>query len=422
MKKKANKEGDDKEGEEGEEEKAVDGNNEEGENVQEDEELDSSDEEIIKMIRDSEDKVRETFDEYGISDSDIDYYDEPLIKDIMTPPIIDENSTFTWIPQLSDYIEDVKQNLLLVAKREQEELIREMEEKQENEEEENVENKDENKDESKDESKDENKDEQTENEKTEEKKEDNEEKKSDIIALDEQKGEENNLEEESKKEDEENKENEKKESEEENIKILTDEELLQQIEDSMDVSNIIDQPVLSFGVNLTKSPEEEDITSEDEEEQELQEEENEKRHEEFMNETFEILRSETPINPENINEFADYFAKGNEDSQVDLGGSKNSVHSSKDIFDEDDDENKSKEDNENEDNEKKEGEEEEEEEEKVSNAIDREQFIENLKLEIEKYERNNTKNLFLQNKLYELFRKKRVSIVNIIKYILLIFI
>ena len=102
MKKKANKEGDDKEGEEGEEEKAVDGNNEEGENVQEDEELDSSDEEIIKMIRDSEDKVRETFDEYGISDSDIDYYDEPLIKDIMTPPIIDENSTFTWIPQLSD--------------------------------------------------------------------------------------------------------------------------------------------------------------------------------------------------------------------------------------------------------------------------------------------------------------------------------
>jgi len=49
----------------------------------------------------------------------------------------------------------------------------------------------------------------------------------------------------------------------------------------------------------------------------------------------------------------------------------------------------------------------EDEKETEPDGINREEFIEKLKSEIGKYEHNNAKNLFLQNKLYELFRKKR---------------
>jgi len=343
----------------------------------------------------------DTFEEYGFSDSDIDYYDEPLIRDIMTPPVVDENSTFTWIPQISDYLDHIKQDLLAIAKREQDERIREMEEQQEMEEEE----------------KEEDKKGEEEGEKKEEEKPVEEKKDEEALTLDEQKTEEGKPEEVevNKNEEEKQDEEEKNREEDDKNKILTDEELLKNIEKTLDISNIIDVPVLSFGINRSTLSLKEDMTTEEEEEEELKEEEDEKKNEEFMNETFEILRSETPINQEKIDEYAEFFANGNEDtSQFDLSESKNSVHSSKDAFDEDiDDENKIEE--EEVEGEKKEGEEGEEEEEKVSNAIDREQFIENLKLEIEKYERNSTKNLFLQNKLYELFRKKRV------KYILFFF-
>jgi hypothetical protein len=335
------------------------------------------------------------FDDYGFSDSDIDFYDEPLIRDIMTPPITDENSTFTWIPQLSDYLENVKQELLIKAKQEQDELIKEKEEIQEEEEMENKsgEKSDETLEEKeKQEGEIENRDKNDEGEKKEEEKV--------------EKGEvETKLEEENKvKEGEGEKKEEEKETLEGEIttttknNILTDNELLQEIEKSLDVSNIIDEPVLSFGMSRSNSYLKDDSIYEEEEEEE------ERKNEIFMNEAFEILRSETPINNEKIDEFADYFAKenNNEESQADLSDINHSEESIN-PFEEDDEENKSE--KEEAEGEKKEEEEEEKEEE--SNGIDREEFIEKLKSEIEKYEHNSTKNLFLQTKLYELFRKKR---------------
>ncbi|ORX87413.1 hypothetical protein BCR32DRAFT_161510 [Anaeromyces robustus] len=335
------------------------------------------------------------FNDYGFSDSDIDYYDEPLIKDVMTPPIIDENATFTWIPQLSDYLDDVKQALLIKAKKEQDDMIRERELRQEEEEEEEEEKK-ENESEKKEGDEEENK----ENEKN-SVSEDS--KQNDILTSEEQENKEDSekLEGDNKK----GENDEKTESEDDKQpKILTDDDLLKNIENNLDISNIIDEPILSFGINHSRLiPDEDMMDEEEEEEYEIKEEEDEKRNEEFMNETFEILRSETPIDNEKIDEFADYFVNDNDELANDLDGSKNSIHSSKDAFDlEDDNENKEENTEEN-----KNEVQEEEEEDKVSNVIDREQFIENLKTEIEKYERNNTKNLFLQNKLYELFRKKR---------------
>jgi membrane-associated HD superfamily phosphohydrolase len=100
----------------------------------------------------------------------------------------------------------------------------------------------------------------------------------------------------------------------------TEDELLKNIEKSLDVSNIIDEPILSFGINNSKLLLKEDMTNEEEEEEELKEEEEERKNEEFMNKIFEILRSETPINDEKIDEFVDYFANdnNNEELQADL--------------------------------------------------------------------------------------------------------
>lgn len=346
----------------------------EGENNDEKKEEEKSEEE--KSQEEAKKRIEEKNSEeifYESNDQDIDFYDEPLICDIMTPPMIDENATFTWINPLSEYVDFEKYMMMKKYKETRKNKDLELS-KDKNIEDENKETDDELK-----------KDEKASNDGDENKESEDESKKDEKSSNDGDEGKEN--------EDESKKDRRLSNAEEERI-------LMESFEKKIDISNIIDLPVISFGVDLSRAPSLENIEvkNEDESGNASDKEEDQKYNfDDYSPESeLTIVRNDTPsFDNEKVEKFADYFVN---EAEEDKYGGDPTVLGSKKSIDKNDDE---------EEEENNEESVEDKDEDKASNAIDREVFIENLKAEIEKYDKNSAKNLFLQNKLFELFRKKQ---------------